>query len=175
DLRGTEDQVVQTVSCPQILYYKSVLWILFGALLDRVQQVRVEREAEGRNLLEARLAERLGQVVPDHADSFASFPLKRIDRRVHFVEDGQESRQERFVGESDDDLGVAVRPLPVVLELRLQVLELRQKLLVLAPEGFSLVRRLHGRALVGHPSHLFLIRIWWPRRRGNVTSSTPFR
>src|SRR5437867_4812682 len=103
----------------------------YTTLFRSVHQVRVEREAEGRNLLETRLAERLGQVVPDHADPFTSFPLERIDRRVHFVEDGQESRQERFMGEFDDDLGVAVRPLPVVLELRLQVLELRQKLLVL--------------------------------------------
>src|SRR5437867_6351247 len=66
----------------------------YTTLFRSVHQVRVEREAEGRNLLEARLAERLGQVVPDHADSFASFPLERIDRRVHFVERSEEHTSE---------------------------------------------------------------------------------
>src|SRR5438093_62105 len=80
--------------------------------------------------------------------------LDEMDAAVDALE-GEAGKGIRMVRDNlTKALREAVRPLPVVLELRLQVLELRQKLLVLAPEGFSLVRRLHGRALVGHPTHL---------------------
>jgi len=78
-------------------------------------------------------------------DAFRGLALERRDRGVHFVDDGQEARQKELVRELHDRRGVPVDPLAVILELRLEILQLRQQFLVLAAKVREFVPR---RALV---------------------------
>src|SRR6266571_1283601 len=118
------------------------------------------------DLLEARLPESLQEVVPDHPDALACGAFQPRGRGVELVEDRQETRQEGLVAELQDRLRVSLGPLAVVLELRLEVLEPREQLLVLPAQLRDLVaarrRRggldrgpafaLHGGSLFRHPT-----------------------
>jgi len=114
----------------------------------------LELKAEVHRLMQA-LREAGAHIYLPRADQdySVSVGLRMLILR-HLVEDRDEPGHEALVRELDERVRIALRALPVVFELRLQVLQLRQELLVLALEPFRLVRFLDRRGLFRHTSHL---------------------
>src|SRR3989475_6703339 len=140
-LSGTQDAIVEPIPLPDDLLHGSVLPLRFRHLLDAIHLVRIEDPPLGGNLLQAGVVEGPRQVVADHPDPFSGLAVERCPRGVHLVEDGQQAGNQEFVGELHDRLRIAVRPLAVVLELRLKILQLRHELLILAAQFGEFVAR----------------------------------
>src|SRR2546428_3318564 len=140
-LSGTQDAIVEPISLPDDLFHGAVLPLRSGHLLEAVHLVRIEDPPLGGDLLQAGVVEGPRQVVADHPDPFSGLAVERRHRGVHLVEDGQQAGNQEFVGELHDRLRIAVRPLAVVLELRLKILQLRHELLILAAQFGEFVAR----------------------------------
>src|SRR6266581_3683292 len=115
DLSGTQDAVVEPVALPHDRLDGAVLHFGIGHLLEAIHLIRIEDPPFGGDLLEADLLEGFHQIVPDHPDAFARLAFEHRDR------------------------GVPVDPLAVILELGLEILQLRQQFLVLAAQLRELV------------------------------------
>src|SRR2546425_424147 len=156
-LSGTQDAIVEPISLPDDLFHGAVLPLRFRHLLDAIHLVRIEDPTLGGDLLQAGVVEGPRKVFADHPDSLSGLAVERRHRGVHLVEDGQQTGNQEFVGELHDRLRIAVRPLAVVLELRLKILELRHELLVLAAQFGEFVARCGLLRLGGGLSGLLLV------------------
>src|SRR2546427_11302697 len=110
------------------------LHLVLAHLLDAITYGRVEAAPLGGNLLEADLLEDFRQVVTYHPDAFPGPAFECRDRSVHFVDDRQEARKQELMRKLRDRRGIPVDPLAVILELGLEILQLRQQLLILAAQ-----------------------------------------
>src|SRR3990172_7205311 len=163
DLRGTQDAIVQAITLPDDLLNEAVRRSRNGNLLDAVVDIRIEDLSLRGDFLEAGILEGLQEIAANESDPVPRRSVEGRDRGIEFIEDGEELGYEDLVSEPHHGFHLPLRPLPIVLELRLEILQAGEEFLVLTPRvrGFVLVgryrrRRFSSKALAGLVRLLFL-------------------
>ena len=138
---GRSDVVTQPVALLQHPDHRARLRL--GGLRDqRLVDVRVE-EALGLDLDQPLLREHLGQLPVDEANAVLELRLLVVlgglERAAEVVDHRQELLDEPLVGARDQRLLIARGPLAVVVELRLQALQVVEVLVPLARDLSELV------------------------------------